>query len=84
MTKALWQLLLEDSSKLTCDECFAVMEYYADLLAQSGEALLPFVQQRLKDCPSCQIEHRRALRRLALEAVQSRTERGRAEREKHE
>jgi hypothetical protein len=84
MTKALWQLLLEESSKLTCDECFAVMEYYADLLAQSGEALLPFVQQRLKDCPSCQIEHRRAPRRLALEAAQSRTERDRAasEREK--
>ncbi len=65
MVRPLWQLLLEDPSRLTCDECFAVMEYYADLLAQAGGDLLPVVRQHLARCPSCQIEHRRALRRLA-------------------
>ncbi len=65
MVKALWQLLLEDPSNLSCDECFAVMEYYADLLAHGGPDLLPLVQRRLERCPSCPHEYRRALSRLA-------------------
>jgi hypothetical protein len=32
----LWQLLLEDPSHLTCDKCFAVMEYYAEVLAMGS------------------------------------------------
>lgn len=64
MTEALWQLLQEEPSTLTCDECFAVMEYYAELLAQGGEALLPEVMKHLDGCPSCQMEHHAALRRL--------------------
>lgn len=62
--RALWQLLLEDPSDLTCEECFAVMEFYADALAATGPSLLPKVLEHLKACPSCRAEHHEALRRL--------------------
>jgi hypothetical protein len=64
MTEILWQLLREEPSTLTCDECFAVIEYYAELLAQGGETLLPAIEKHLEGCPSCQVEHRAALQRL--------------------
>jgi hypothetical protein len=64
MTKTLWQLLLEDPSDLTCDECFAIMEFYADLLAQAGADLFPEVIEHLKHCPHCEAQYREALRRL--------------------
>jgi hypothetical protein len=63
MSIALWQLLLEDPSDLTCDECFAVMEYYAEALT-GHEDLLPRIIEHLKRCPECALQHRRALRRL--------------------
>lgn len=62
--KALWQLLLEDPSDLTCDECFAVMEFYADALATTGPSLLLKVVEHLKACPTCRGEHGETLRRL--------------------
>ena len=65
MAEALWQLLQEDPSSLSCDECFAVMEYYAELLARGGTALLPEVMKHLERCPSCRTEHQVALERLA-------------------
>jgi hypothetical protein len=64
MPEALWQLLQEEPSNLTCDECFAVMEYYAEFLAQGGDALLPEIMKHLEGCPSCRMEHRAALQRL--------------------
>jgi hypothetical protein len=64
MTESLWQLLQEEPSSLTCDECFAVMEYYAELLAQGGEVLLPEIVKHLDGCPSCRMEHRATLQRL--------------------
>jgi len=64
MVRPLWRLLLEDPSDLTCDECFAVMEYYAEVLAMGSTDLLPEVIEHLKSCPSCSLQHREALRRL--------------------
>ncbi|HDD24423.1 MAG TPA: hypothetical protein ENF52_03190 [Chloroflexi bacterium] len=54
--RPLWQILLDDPANLTCDECFAMMEYYAELLATTGDGLLPWVQSRLIHCPMCQYE----------------------------
>ena len=65
MAETLWKLLQKEPSSLTCDECFAVMEYYAELLALGGEALLAEVKRHLAGCPSCQVEHHAALSRLA-------------------
>ena len=65
MAEALWQLLREEPSSLSCDECFAVMEYYAELLARGGIALLPEVMKHLEGCPSCRTEHSAALERLS-------------------
>ena len=64
MVRPLWQLLLEDPSDLTCDEVFAVMEYYAEVLAMGSINLLPEVIEHLKGCPDCELQHREALRRL--------------------
>ena len=61
----MWQLVLEDPSDLTCDECFALMEYYAEVLTRGGTTLLPKVLEHLKRCPYCASQHREALRRLA-------------------
>jgi hypothetical protein len=65
MIRPLWQLVLEDPSSLTCDECFALMEYYAEVLARGGTSILPKVLDHLKRCPYCASQHREALRRLA-------------------
>jgi len=62
--RPLWQLLLEDPSDLTCDECFAVMEYYAEVVAKCGVGLLPKVLEHLKKCPSCKARHHETLNRL--------------------
>jgi hypothetical protein len=64
MPRVLWQLLLEDPSDLTCEECFAVMEYYADVLARGGVDLLPEILEHLERCPDCELEHREVLRHL--------------------
>jgi hypothetical protein len=64
MPRELWELLLEDPSDLTCDECFAVMEYYAEALTDRGVDLLPRVIEHLEGCPDCALQHRDALRGL--------------------
>jgi hypothetical protein len=40
------------------------MEYYAELLAQGGEVLLPEIVKHLDGYPSCRMEHRATLQRL--------------------
>jgi hypothetical protein len=62
--RPLWKLLLENPSDLTCDECFSVMEYYAELLDKGSADLLPAVIEHLKGCPRCEVQHREALRHL--------------------
>ena len=57
MVRPLWQLLLEDPSGLTCDECFSVMDYYAELLAKGGADLLSEVIEHLKECPHYGVQH---------------------------
>jgi hypothetical protein len=70
MPRALWQLLLEDPSVLNCDECFAVMEYYAEVLAKGGADLLPEIIEHLEKCPDCRLQHREALRRLLADQAE--------------
>jgi hypothetical protein len=70
MLKPLWRLLLKDPAELTCDECFAVLEYYSELLVRGGADLLPKVLEHLQGCPECRIEHREALRRLEATYIQ--------------
>ena len=70
--RPLWQLLLEDPSDLTCDECFAVMEYYAEVVAKCGVGLLPKVLEHLKKCPSCKARHHETLNRLMASQSETR------------
>ena len=64
MVRPLWQLLLEDPSDMTCDECFSVMDYYSELLANGSADLLPEVIEHLKECPPCEVQYREELRHL--------------------
>ena len=64
MSERLWRLLLKEPSDLSCEECFAVMEFYAGLLTKGGPELLPDVLQHLQGCPACPVEHHQALQRL--------------------
>lgn len=64
MMRPLWQLLLEDPSDLTCDECFAIIEFYTDLLVQAGLDLFPKVLEHLGRCPNCEAQYGETLRRL--------------------
>ena len=73
MVRPLWQLMLDDPSDLTCDECFALMEYYAEVLTRGGTGILPKVLDHLEKCPSCGPQHREALRRLAATRPDGRT-----------
>jgi len=73
MVRPVWQLLLEDPSDLTCDECFAVMEYYAELLAKGSTDLLPEVIEHLKECPPCEVQHREELRHLIVSQSETST-----------
>jgi hypothetical protein len=71
MAQPLWQLLLREPSGLDCDECFAVMEYYAEKLAVGGADLLPQVMGHLQDCPDCEVKYREALHRLEVNQLES-------------
>ena len=64
-TRQLWQILLDEPTELTCEECFALIEYYAEVLASGGERLLPRVLAHLKSCPHCAVHHAEALHHLA-------------------
>jgi hypothetical protein len=70
MPGALWRLLLEDPSDLTCDECFAVMEYYAEILMGRSD-LFPEIIERLERCPDCDLQLRQELRQLTGEPSES-------------
>jgi len=70
-TRALWQLLLEDPSDLNCSECFAVMEYFAELLAEGRTDLLPRIVAHLKGCPNCEAEYSEALSYLLVSQSQA-------------
>jgi hypothetical protein len=59
MARPLWQLLIAsqnpDLPDLNCEECFAVLEYYAGQIIDDTdpEALRPSVVQHLSHCPEC-------------------------------
>jgi hypothetical protein len=71
MARPLWQLCAEDPSALTCDECFALLEHYAELLAEGGHALIPKVIEHLRRCPECKQQHREALVSLLARCSES-------------
>ena len=64
MSEPLWKLLLAEPPDLDCDQCIAVMDFYAGLLAERGPEVLPDVLQHLRGCPTCSREYHEALHRL--------------------
>jgi hypothetical protein len=60
MTRPLWQLLMSSHNRdpdesLTCDECFVVLEYYAEQLVAGidPEVLRQPVRHHLARCSKC-------------------------------
>jgi len=74
MIRSLWQLLLDDPENLDCDECFAVMEYWAELLAWTGSDLWLDIERYLMYCPDCLVGYREALHRLEAAPSERETE----------
>jgi len=69
--RSLWQLLLltRDAGKpvqLTCEECFALLEYDAELLANGAalDDIRPSVNQHLSLCPMCRAKFKEWLEEL--------------------
>lgn len=61
MQRPLWQILVslaDPYSQLTCDECFAVLDYYADQLEAGADPdeLRKVVAQHLARCSECYVE----------------------------
>jgi hypothetical protein len=73
MAHSLWQLLIqtsnpEDGVHLTCDECFMLLEYDADLLAAGAqlEQIQSAVSQHLALCSECRQELSERLGKLEM------------------
>jgi uncharacterized protein with PIN domain len=71
MSSPLWKILLkirqtQSYAPLTCDECFAILEYLADQAARgtSWETLHQLAREHLARCPGCREVHWRRLREL--------------------
>jgi hypothetical protein len=60
---SLWQTLLKsvletEEFEITCEECFNLLDLYADLLLEGADPakLMPTVKQHLKQCNCCEGE----------------------------
>ncbi len=67
---SLWRILLKSQAQpdtpLTCDECFAILDYLADQAARGADAasLRQAVQKQLARCPDCREQYGEWLREL--------------------
>ncbi len=69
--RPLWKLLIEtavpeNQTQLDCMDCFAILEYLAELGAKGADrnSLLRAAQQHISDCPDCQDYYRRRLNEM--------------------
>lgn len=82
LDRPLWKLLLETAQPqtlaerpLTCSECFTILEYLVDNVAEEKgtavrETLQAAVKQHLATCPDCRAYYQERLKKL--EAYQAR------------
>lgn len=75
--RPLWQILASllrapDAMRLSCDECFAVLEYLAEVGAAGGrtETIQEAVRQHLAACPSCRQKHLQRLQEMEHQLFQ--------------
>ena len=69
--RPLWQILLSVSSNqqtqsLTCDECFIIIDYLAQLASQTEldeTNLQQLTRKHLKSCPDCRDRYMKRLRK---------------------
>ena len=60
MSNSLWQTLLKsaletEEYEITCEECFDVLDLYADLILDGADPseIMPLVEQHLHQCNCC-------------------------------
>ena len=63
MEKSKWQAFIEAvletaENEIACEECFELLDSYADLLLENPKAaeIMPAVEQHLKQCNCCGAE----------------------------
>ena len=76
--RPLWQLLLDTAvthppQSLTCADCFAILEYLADISQESSAIpnLIQRARQHLAACPDCQTYYQKRLDELEAELEDS-------------
>ena len=63
IVQPLWQVLVHvaqsDDEPLSCDECFVLVDYLSDLLADglNSEHVLTLADRYLSRCPNCETEY---------------------------
>jgi hypothetical protein len=70
LPQALWQILLKAANPaqadLTCDECFALLEYYSSRAAdgEDFEKIKQATRKHLLTCPHCREQHLQRLNQI--------------------
>jgi len=59
MQKLMQMVSMTEEQELTCDEVFALVDQFAELVQQGQDAsgLMPMVQKHLDLCPDCREEY---------------------------
>jgi hypothetical protein len=66
MQMLLHSLAMTDEKELTCNDVFALLDQFADMVKRGEDAagFMPLVQKHLKMCPDCREEYETLLRIL--------------------
>jgi hypothetical protein len=67
--RPIWQLLLREPEDLTSEACFAVIDYYLEMLGDQPDALASTIRPYLAQCPEWSLEKQVALYHLMARRV---------------
>jgi hypothetical protein len=68
--RALWQILVaadsEETAALSCDDCFAILQFLADEAVRGADlgTLREALRRHLEHCPDCRAHHLKRLNQL--------------------
>ena len=66
--KLLSSVAMTEEREIPCDEVFALMDQFAELVKRGGDAsqLMPLVEKHLAMCPDCREEYETLLEMMAV------------------
>ena len=70
MPKLLRSISMTDEQELSCDEVYALMDQFAEMVKRGEDAsrLMPMVQKHLNQCPDCREEYEALLKMMEMPA----------------